>query len=199
MSDSKSNHKIAILGTGRMGLNLAIVWSSVGYDVCLGSRDENKAKQEAEKLSKSVVKGGKITGKSQVAAAKESDIIVLCTPYPATAPMLSSMKKEVSGRGKIFIDATNPFFSGNGIPKDSKLQSAVQIHQAALGDPKAFWGVAYKTILWTKIVPGSKMETAICGDETARKAISQLVKSHGFVPVDKGDLSNAPSLEPGRK
>jgi len=126
-------------------------------------------------------------------------VIVLVTPFPAAGKLLESIKSAVDGKGKVFLDATNPFFSGNGLPKDSKHNSAVELHQSILGDKSAHWGVAYKTILWTKIIPGNSADTAVCGDDTARKVICDLVRAHGFVPVDKGGLSNAPGLEPGRK
>ena len=68
-----------------------------------------------------------------------------------------------------------------------------------LGDATASWAVGYKNILWQKIVPGNRgVQVDICGDDLAKSAISELISLHGFVPIDKGNLSAAASLEPGR-
>ncbi len=94
---------------------------------------------------------------------------------------------------------TNPWYSGAGLPK-SGLQSAVEIHKSLLADVTASFAVAYKTILWTKIVPGNQgVLVDVCGDKAAKDAISDILTAHGFIPVDKGGLEVSASLEPGRR
>ena len=94
---------------------------------------------------------------------------------------------------------TNPWYSGNGLPSTGP-QSAVEVHKRALNDDTARWAVAYKNILWKKIVPGNTgVSVDYCGDDAAKEVIAQIIASHGFIPVDVGDLSAAPGLEPGRK
>lgn len=137
------------------------------------------------------------SGSIEEAAA--APIIVLVTPYPATADLLASLKSVISGQGKVIIDMTNPWYSGHGLPPDGP-QSAVEVHRSILEDSTASFAVAYKNILWRRIVPGAAgVQVEICGDSEAKAAIESIVKSHGFVPIDRGDLEAAVSLEPGRR
>jgi len=90
-------------------------------------------------------------------------------------------------------------YSGSGLPASGP-QSAVEIHKAALGDASTSWGVGYKTIFWYTIVPGgAAQKTDIAGDAAAKEALRALAALHSFEAVDRGDLSMAGSLEPGRK
>ena len=58
--------------------------------------------------------------------ASTCDIIVIVTPFPHTASLLESLKSNLVGKGKIFIDMTNPWYSGTGLPSTG-LQSAGNI------------------------------------------------------------------------
>ena len=59
------------------------------------------------------------------------------------------------------------------IVKFSNSSKTVEIHRELLSDETASWAVAYKNVLWKKIVPGkSGVEVTICGDDVAKEAIA---------------------------
>ena len=202
---------IGILGTGRMGTHLAATWAAAGHSVILGSRDRTKSDfivssitagsgyvgGGGEQIPPFIVDNLRLTAGSLSDAVK-ADIIVLATPFPVTVDLIHSLKAEIIGKGKIIIDITNPWYSGEGLPANGP-QSAVEIHRNALDDPTAHFGVAYKNVLWTKILPGKKgVRVSICGDRVYRQIVTSLISSHGFKTVDGGGLESAVSLEPGR-
>jgi NADPH-dependent F420 reductase len=78
--------KVGIIGgTGGMGKGFALRWSK-NNDVIVGSRDATRASSSAEEYTNLAKESfgeinGTITGKDNVAVAKESDVLVLSIPY----------------------------------------------------------------------------------------------------------------------
>ena len=202
---------IGILGTGRLGCHMASTWAASGHTVVLGSRDAAKAQHIVNQiLSPQGYKGdggantppfsgsdqAKLTGADYQTAA-QADIVVLATPFPVTVEIIRSLKPYLSG--KIVIDSTNPFYSGTGLPAGQPYDSAVEYHRSVLNDESASWATGYKTIYWTKIVPGGTGSFDTCGDAEAKAAVVDLAKSHGFTASDRGGFEQAAGLEPGRR
>jgi len=105
-----------------MGTHLAATWAAAGMRVVLGSRTKSKA----EAIVSSIVqgKGYRGSGGEQVppfeaadmqlmagtsAEAAAADIVVLVTPFPHTAALVQSLKKQLAGRGAVILDLTNPW------------------------------------------------------------------------------------------
>jgi hypothetical protein len=78
--------KIGIIGgTGGMGKGFALRWC-LKHDVLIGSRDSQRASDAASEyvnIAKEVHGeiGGTITGKDNVSAAEQSDVLILAIPY----------------------------------------------------------------------------------------------------------------------
>jgi predicted dinucleotide-binding enzyme len=205
---------VGIIGAGRLGSHLAATWSQQGVDVLLSS-SSNSAHKIVAALSKGhgytdTTKGidiepfhvtpnaALVAGSVEEAASRH--VVVLCTPFPATANIIASMKQRLQDRAVIVIDMTNPFYSGPGLPSNGK-QSAAQIHQDVLGDVTASWAVAYKHTNHRFIYPSSTEARLVhvAGDQRAKAVAIALVKSHGFRVLDHGGLEQAVKLEPGRR
>ena len=126
---SLSPERIAIIGgTGNEGPGLAMRWASAGYRVIIGSREENKAVETAERL-KTQLSLDTITGMQNNNAIRNSDICVLTVVYNAHRAALESLKFEL--QGKILIDTTARIDFRDPKPPDPP--SAARIAQTILG------------------------------------------------------------------
>ena len=93
---------IAILGgTGHEGTGLALRWASNGYDVIIGSRNEEKALTVTREMNE-ILGGEMIRGMENGAAAREADINVLTVVATAHEAALEGLKDDL--QGKILVD-----------------------------------------------------------------------------------------------
>jgi NADPH-dependent F420 reductase len=185
-----TNMKIAIIGTGNMGAGLARLLAGAGSDLVIGHRDPAKAAAFAAELGASVEAGG------VAAAVKLADIVLLALPYGAIAETL----KEVGNlKGKVLIDISNPITADfRGLVVGHSSSAAEEIQALA---PEATVVKAFNTI-FSQLLPaegrkGKVLQVFVAADDDkAKDAVSGLVKSVGFEPVDAGPLSNARFIEP---
>lgn len=91
--------KIAIIGSGNVGGALAKKWINAGHAVLVGAR-----MPLSEKNLKLAIEIGKECFTTVEAAVKQSDIILISTPAPATVDVVKSLGDT---SGKIIIDAMN--------------------------------------------------------------------------------------------
>jgi len=220
---------IAVIGgTGRMGVHLCAAWANAGYTVTLCSRSKDKAQEIVDSLlaGKGYVKeiggalavqgsinvppcpadGWKLNAGTNLEAA-QADLIVLSTMYEEAWPLLESIAPLIRSKGKIILDMTNPFMTrpdgyGAGLPVDGP-QAGILIHQQKLGDPSIKWVGAYKTVLWTLILPTgpknpARKEIEVFGDKEAVDVVSELIYRHGWQPIVRGGLEVAPDYEGGK-
>jgi predicted dinucleotide-binding enzyme len=89
-------------GTGPAGRGVAIRLASAGYDVLLGSRDEERASVAAGTLHP---RGeGVIRGATNDAAA-DCDLIVVATPFDSAVATVKALKSALAG--KVVISMVN--------------------------------------------------------------------------------------------
>lgn len=215
-------------GTGRMGVHLCAAWANAGYEVMMCSRTTEKA----ERIVKSLLAGegfkekpeGKLAMQGAIdvppcpaegwklraasnAEAAQADLIVLGTMYEQAWSILETIAPQIRGKGKIILDMTNPFLKrpdgyGGGLPADGP-QAGILVHQQKLADPTTQWVGAYKTVMWTLVLPTgpknpSRPEIEVFGDAAAVDVVSELIRAHGWKPRFRGDLSVAPNYEGGK-
>ena len=167
--------KIAFVGgTGRMGVHLCAAWANAGYHVTMCSRSKDKAQKIVDSLlagsgySEASTVGGAIavppcdaTGWKLRAGvnddAASADLIVLGTMFEQAWALLEALAPKIRGKGKTILDMTNPFLKradgyGAGLPEDGP-QSGIEYHKGKLGDDSVKWVGAYKSVLWTLILP----------------------------------------------
>jgi predicted dinucleotide-binding enzyme len=167
---------IAIIGVGHIGTNLARQFARAGYQVALTfSRDERRLHTLAEQL------GPRVQVASPAVAASQAEVIVLAVPWAQIDQVLSQMGQV---RGKIVIDATNPFSQG---PVDLGGMSSLAYNQHRL--PFAKVAKAFNTLtagFQAEVAAGSHRPIAMfysASDAEANRVCRELISAMGFAPV----------------
>jgi len=185
---------IAILGgTGNEGTGLALRWASNGYDVIIGSRQEEKALKVAGEINEILGKE-LVRGLENGAAAREADINVLTVVAAAHEAALIGLKDDL--QGKILVDATARIKFPN--PKPPAPPSASRIAQDLLGED-------VRVVAAFQNIPASALknlekeldsDVLVCADlrEDADQ-VSELIRDAGMKAFYVGDLDIAITLE----
>lgn len=184
--------KIGIIGTGNVGSALGKRWAASGHRVLYGSRDP-----QSEKIRELVLASGANARSATIrGAVEDSDIIVLATPWDATAQVVQSI---TNWQNKIIVDTTNPLNPGlQGLAVGHSTSAAEQIAGWA---PEAHVVKAFNCTGANNMADpnygGAAAAMFICGDDAAAKTtVLGLAQELGFDPVDAGPLSMARELEP---
>lgn len=191
MSDKPT---IAILGgTGHEGSGLALRWASSGYQVIIGSRQEEKAIKAAEELN-GILGKQIIQGMENGQAARTADINVLTVVATAHEGAIKGLREDL--QGKILVDATARIKFPNPKPPDPP--SAARLAQDALGD-----GV--QVVAAFQNIPASALkdldkeldsDVLVCADQReAADEVSELIRGAGMNAYYVGDLDMAVTLE----
>ncbi|MCZ3375994.1 hypothetical protein FBZ98_105400 [Rhizobium sp. ERR 922] len=182
--------KIAVIGTGNMGAGLARLLTQAGSDLVIGHRDPAKAAAFAAELGAGIEAGG------VAAAIKLADIVILALPYSVIA---ETLKEAGNLKGKVLIDISNPVtadFSDLVVGHSSSAAEEIQALAPEATVVKAF-NTIFAPLLPVEGRNSKVLQVFIAGDdEKAKRAVSSLVKSIGFEPVDAGPLRNARFIEP---
>ncbi len=192
MPDNETLPTIAVLGgTGNEGGGLALRWANGGYDVIIGSRQQEKAETAAAELNETLG-GGSIRGMANPDAAREAEIVVLTVPYSAHRPTLESVYDEV--QGKILVDVTAPLQPPVWTVTLPEGRSAAEEAQALLGENvrvvSAFQNVSH--IHLRDLEHGVDCDVLVTGDDAeAKEEVITLVEAAGTRGVDAGPLANA--------
>lgn len=167
---------IAIIGVGHIGTNLAQQFASKDHQVTLAfSRDERRLHTLAEQL------GPRVQAASPAVAASKAEIIVLAVSWSLIDQAISQMGEV---RGKIVIDATNPFSQG---VVDLGGMTSLAYNQRRL--PGAKVAKAFNTLtagFQAEVAAGAHQPIAMfysAPDALANKACRELISAMGFVPV----------------
>ena len=169
--------KIAIIGSGNIGGNLAKSWRGK-HAVTFGVRDSAK---EVDGIAAARVND----------VAKNADVIVLAIPFKAVDAVVHELGDIA---GKLVIDCTNAV----GVQFPQGVTSAAQMVQAAAKSAhvvKAFNTQGAENIAEPHY--GDLAATVFyCGDNAKAKAdAEQLIADAGFDPVDVGGLDQAKYVE----
>jgi len=184
--------KIGIIGSGNVGGALGTRWAQAGHQVAFGSRNPG-----ADDLKQLVAKAGtKARAATLQEAARDSEVLLLATPWPATQEVLEGLG---SLAGKIVIDATNPLLPNlQGLEYGTTTSGAEQVARWATGAKvvKAFNTVGANIMEQTPF--GAERPVLFyCGDHAGAKEIVHiLAEEPGFEAVDAGPLTQARLLEP---
>ena len=185
--------KIGIIGgSGALGAGLAKRWAKSGYQVVIGSRDNEKAQAAAEKLNKEAnVKT--ITGKENKLAASDVELVVLTVPFSNQISSLELIKEELIG--KILIDVTVPLVPPKvrtvHVPAGGACAKAAQ---DLLGEEvrvvSAFQNVAATHL--DDLEHAIDCDVLVCGnDPAAREVVVQLAADAGMKAWHAGVIANS--------
>lgn len=185
--------KIGIIGSGNVGSALGGVWVKAGHEVMFSSRHLEHNQTLAAELG-----DGARAGMPPEAAAF-GDVLLLAVPYRA----LPDIGKNLAGqiKGKVLIDACNPFPSRDGEianwarEKGAGLASAELLPGARI--VRAFNAIGSARMASVHHEPG-RIGMPIAGDDAqAIEVASELIRDIGFEPVLIGGLEKGKYLMPG--
>jgi predicted dinucleotide-binding enzyme len=180
--------KIAIIGTGNVGMALGTELAQQGHDIVYGSRKPLGLK--ALDLAKKT-KGDSSTAQPSEAASGAS-IVVLAVPGMVAEEVVKGLG-DLSG--KIVIDATNPLLMDKAMVFSYGVASSNgEIVQAAA--PEAYVVKAFNTVTWQSMIDpedsdGPLYVPIVGNDKAAKDKVAELVEEMGLVPFDLGPIEVA--------
>ncbi|MEU7729473.1 NAD(P)-binding domain-containing protein [Streptomyces sp. NPDC040724] len=187
---------IGILGTGRVGTNLARKLAAAGHHVTLGVRSPEDTAARTAGLSP------RIAFADQRTTARTTDIVINATPGDSSLERLTDLRAELAG--KILVDVSNATRDApDGLPGDLCYpgSSLAEQLQAALPDTPVV--KTLNTMLFmvmtapdTLAVPPTVYVSG--NDEGAKKTVTGLLGDLGWQPErieDLGDITTARATE----
>jgi len=171
--------RIAVLGTGRVGLALARGLHAAGHQVTLGSR--------APERNPTGPAGVPVTSHADAVTAAEA--VILAVPFRAAGPLL----RDLGDLGRrIVIDATNPIGADLAGRTGVETLAATAVNARVV---KAFNTIGAEHMTDARFSDGRAYALIAGDDADARTAVAGLADQLGFEPVDLGDLSAARHAE----
>ena len=189
----KPKPKLGLIGSGNVGSNLGRVWAQKGYQVMFSSRD-----LEADKRLVAQVAANSRAGTPQEAAAF-GDVLVFAVPYGALPELGKTLGASL--KGKVVIDASNPFPQRDGAIADEAREQGAGVVSARLLPGarivRAFNAVGAARMGAMNSTPGTVGMPMASDDKQAIAIASQLIRDIGFEPVLVGGLAMGKYLMPG--
>ncbi len=191
--------KIGILGaTGPAGSGLAVRLASVGHQVVMGSRSKYRAMEVRDELIDSWDDYELHLEAGNNAAAADSEVIVVATPWNAAAATVMEVADHLAG--KVVISMANALAKVHDefqplVPPRGSVAASVQ---AAL--PRSQVSAALHHVPARElghIAEPVESDVLICSDHPAATAVTSeiIVGVPGLRPLDAGQLSNAAPIE----
>jgi predicted dinucleotide-binding enzyme len=180
--------RIGVIGAGKVGGTLGMLWASRGHEIMFGARDPQNARLQTIL--------GAIESRARAGSVDEAAAFggVLLLAVPATAAR-DVIEQAGNLSGKILIDATNRMDSV--VTSNDATSMAEDVARWAKGAKvvKAFNTTGYANLRRPRFGE-EKADMFICGDDASAKSVTtDLAQEIGFDVVDVGPLGNAALLE----
>ena len=183
--------QIGILGTGRMGVRLAVMFADAGHAVILGSRDLSRARRIVSGLRRTNITPGSYEQATDVPTILPA-MFIRDGLFDRLAPLRPVL------RGKLLIDITNPFnddYSDFILPWDTSGAEQIQVRV-----PEARVVGAFKNVWWEVFDAPQFGDTlsdvfVVSDDAGAKQTFFELVQGTPFRYIDAGKLKNARTIE----
>lgn len=177
--------RIGIIGAGMIGATAARLFAKAGHEVAVSnSRGPDSLRDLITEL------GPRARATTVDDAARFGEVILLAVPWRAP----EALPAPDLVRGKIVIDAMNPYAAGGGM---ADLGDSSSSEETAKRLPGARLVKAFNTIYYQHLatqgrsdLPESQRRAIfVAGDDADAKAtVSRLIRELGFAPVDTGAL-----------
>lgn len=180
--------RIAVLGgTGAFGSALAVRLREAGHDVCIGSRDAERAASAARELG--------VDGRANDAACAGADLVVLATKAEAAIPTARELRAAI-GTTPVLSVAAELVFGPGGVSPTPEASSIAQRIQDELDAPV----VAGLHSLAARNLGGEEApdeDTLVCGDDAdAKRLVIEVAEAvTSGRAIDAGPLASARALE----
>jgi predicted dinucleotide-binding enzyme len=177
--------RIAVLGAGVVGVNLASRFAELGHVVVFGARDTASGKVTA---ALDAVPGSSAAGIGDAVA--DADLAVLAVPFAAVRDVLVAIGDP---GGTIVVDATNAV--GVELPEgvDHVAELIHRVHPDAVV-VKAFNTIGAEAFLRPRVGDQAYF-LPIAGPEPAASVVRDLAVDMGFDAIVIGDIDTAGLLE----
>ena len=182
---------IGILGTGRMGVRLALMFAELRHQVILGSRDQARSAQILQQLGRETIQSG-----TYQQAVEAEFVLPAMFLRDGALDTLEPFRSQLNG--KIYIDITNPFnsdYTDFTLPWDTSGAEQIQ-HRF----PRTRVVGAFKNVWWEVFDAPQFAETVsdvfvVSDDAEAKAEFLKVVDGSPFRYIDAGKLSNARTVE----
>lgn len=180
-------------GTGKLGTGLAKRLALKGYEVILGSRDEERAANSAAEINQAL-DVELVQGMQNFQAVSAGGIVILSVVQSAHEAALNDLKEVL--RGKILVDATARIQFPNPQPPDPP--SAPRRAQTLLGEEvsvvAAFQNIAAQSL--ADLEKEIESDVLVCADDQeAAKTVMGVIEDLGMNAYYAGDLDAANTVE----
>jgi predicted dinucleotide-binding enzyme len=186
--------KIGIIGSGRQGGALGILFAKAGHQVLFSSRHPEELKDVVAKAGPNAKAG------LPQDAATFGDVVLIAVPYGA----VPQVGKDYAAlmKGKVVIECGNPREDRDGpMATDAKAKGTGVTSAAYIPGVKlvrAFNALSFVQVERDANRPGEKLGIPVAGDDAgAVKTVAQLVTDAGFDPVVVGGLARAKEFDTG--
>jgi predicted dinucleotide-binding enzyme len=177
--------RIGIIGAGKIGATAARLFAAAGHDVVVSaSRSPELLRDVVAELGPGVRAG------TVDEAARFGELVLLAVPWRVA----SALPAPELVRGKIVIDAMNPYRDDRGL---YDLGDSTSSEETLKRLPGARLVKAFNTIFYKHLAADGRPELAlddrraifVAGDDTeAKRVVSRLIEDIGFAAVDTGSL-----------
>ena len=192
--------KIGIFGAGHIGATAARLFARAGHEVALSnSRGPASLASLVEEINREAG-ADRVHATAAQKAAAFGAVILLAVPWRTK----EAWPAPGAVRGKIVIDAMNPYTPTGGI---MDLGSSTSSEEVAQRLPGARLVKAFNTIYWEHLAGQARADLPLAkrraiflaGDDVeAKRVVSCLIEEIGFAPVDTGTLrEGGRSQQPG--
>lgn len=194
--------KIAVIGgTGDIGFALATRWAKAGIEVVIGSRDQTRAQDAAERL-KGILPDANVSGAENPVAAAESNVVLVAVPFSGLVAIYKSIAEHITP-DTVVIDATVPVEASLG-GKATHVFGVWEGSAAQLGlafMPKGTkMCAAFHTLSASSVGELSNSlegDVLVCGSKSGKQVVREFVEAIPALRyVDAGPLENARIIEP---
>ena len=198
-----NSSKIGVIGgTGDEGYGLALRWARHGYEVIIGSRDPEKARQAASRIQTGAGRNSRVSGLVNSEVAAKADIVVITVPFVALNDTIKSIRQSLKP-GQIVVNVTVPLETAIG----GSATRTVGLWDGSAGElasrllPKEVKVVsAFNNVsadLLNDLSKSVDCDVLICGgDSETKKAIMELASAiPGARGLDAGPIENSKTVE----
>lgn len=191
---AQAKPKIGLIGSGRQGGALGVLFAKAGYPVLFSSRHPEELKDVVAKAGPNAKAG------LPQDAATFGDIVVIAVPYGVT-PQVGKDYAPLM-KGKIVIDLGNPREDRDGpMATDAKARGtgvATAGYIPGVRLVRAFNALSFVQVERDAHRAGEKLGIPVAGDDPAAvKTVVQLVIDSGFDPVVTGNLASSKNFDTG--
>ncbi len=186
--------KIGLIGSGRQGGALGLLWAKAGHEILFSSRHPETLKDLVAQA------GPKAKAGLPEEAARFGDVVLIAVPYGA----LPQVGKDYAAlmKGKVVVDVGNPRVDRDGeVGKDALARGTGVTSKEYL--PGVRLVRALNALSFTQVTKeahraGEKLGIPIASDDQDAIAVAvRLVTDAGFDPVVVGGLARAKEFDAG--